>query len=66
MVLQDFAESALPKRRRSLWNDRRNLEKFYTFKAVVIFGSLAVIIGLIQIVLSGMQVAYAIKPVAKS
>lgn len=66
MVLQSFAESALPKRRRSLWNDRRNLEKFYTFKAVLIFGSLGVIIGLIQFVLSGMQVACAIKPVAKS
>lgn len=64
-ILQNFAETALPKRRRSLWNDRRNLEKYYTFKAVVIFGSLGVVIGLIQIVPSGMQVAYAIKPVAE-
>ena len=65
-ILQNFAETALPKRRRSLGNDRRNLEKSYTFKAVVVFGSLGVVIGLIQIVLSGMQVAYAIKPVFKS
>ncbi|MDI1493095.1 MAG: hypothetical protein OHK93_004881 [Ramalina farinacea] len=60
-ILEDFAKTAVPKRGRSLWKDQRNLEKSITFKAVIVFGSLGVVIGLIQIILSILQVAYAIK-----
>ena len=59
--LQDFAENAVPRRTRALWNDRRDLNKLYTFRGWVIFGTLAVLIGIVQIVLSGFQVYYAIK-----
>ena len=61
IILEDFAKTAVPKRGRSLWKDQRNLEKSITFKAVIVFGSLGVVIGLIQIILSILQVAYAIK-----
>ena len=61
IILEDFVKTAVPKRESSLWKDRRNLEKSITFKAVIVFGSLGIVIGLIQIILSILQVAYAIK-----
>lgn len=61
IILEDFAKNAVPRRRRLLCRDRRNLEESITFKAIIVFGSLGVIIGLIQIILSVLQVAYAIK-----
>ena len=61
VIIEDFAKMAVPKRGWSLWKDQRNLEKSITFKAVIVFGTLGVVIGLIQIILSILQVAYAIK-----
>ena len=61
VILEHFAQNAVPKRGWSLWKDQRNLEKSITFKAIIVFGSLGVVIGLIQIILSILQVAYAIK-----
>ncbi|KAH8784320.1 hypothetical protein BGZ57DRAFT_925319 [Hyaloscypha finlandica] len=50
---------------RSLWKDRRNREKWWTFWAVIFFGSssliLALIFGSLQTLLAGYQVYYARK-----
>ena len=45
----------------ALWKDRRDYNSFYTFWAVLAFGSLGVLLGVMQVVLSAFQVVYAVK-----
>ena len=42
-----------------MWRDRRNPAQWYTFWAVIILGGCALIIGIIQTVLAGVQIKLA-------
>lgn len=46
-----------------IWRDKRNVEKWWTFWAVVLFGSIGVLLSLAQVALAGAQVYYARNPV---
>jgi hypothetical protein len=58
-AIQSFMLNHEPKSVWYLWKDGRSLEKITTFHAVIIFGTLGVIIAVIQTVLSGLQLHYA-------
>jgi hypothetical protein len=60
-ALQNDVLDLHPNRLSSLWNDRRDVLRWYTFFAVLGIGSIGVALGIIQAVLSGIQTAYAIK-----
>ena len=58
-IVQEHVEKHRPKRLTDLYRDRRDQEKFFTFWAVIGFGGVAVIIGLIQTLLNAAQLAIA-------
>lgn len=58
-VLQDVLAKQKPGGLLSVWHDRRDFDALYTFRAVIIFGTIGVILSLIQTVLTGVQVYYA-------
>ncbi|PMD58304.1 uncharacterized protein K444DRAFT_442681 [Hyaloscypha bicolor E] len=63
--IQTHVKGFHPNDFRSLWNDRRNRERWWTFWAVIFFGGLslilALIFGFLQTILAGYQVYYARK-----
>jgi hypothetical protein len=44
----------------ALWNDHRDFNALYTFRAVLVFGSIGVVIGLIGLALQAVQTAYTV------
>lgn len=55
LELQDFVVSQDSGTFRALWYDVRDLNRFWTFWAVVVFGITSVILSMIQTVLAGLQ-----------
>ncbi|KAI1368527.1 hypothetical protein F5Y08DRAFT_335734 [Xylaria arbuscula] len=60
-ALQDFVRTHNPTQRTKLWNDRRDLNLAYTFRAVIIFGAIGVVLSLAQTALSAAQLFYSVK-----
>lgn len=59
LILQEYIVTQVPDGWRSLWRDRRDMTRFWTFWAVVIFGGIAILFSIIQIALAAVQVAAA-------
>ncbi|EXJ75002.1 uncharacterized protein A1O5_01698 [Cladophialophora psammophila CBS 110553] len=55
-ILQEFSLAQTPSSWKLLWKDRRDLNRFYTLWATLIFGILTLSMGLIQILLTIAQV----------
>ncbi|KAI1147479.1 hypothetical protein F4825DRAFT_148872 [Nemania diffusa] len=45
----------------SVWNDKREFDSLYTFRALLIFGTLGVLLQILQTVLQAVQTYYTIK-----
>ncbi|KAI9772632.1 MAG: hypothetical protein M1840_000226 [Geoglossum simile] len=56
-VLQKYILRQQPSRWRSLWDDRRDLTRWYTVWVVAIFGVLSVFLSIVQIILGAIQVS---------
>jgi len=61
IILQDFVLTQSPNDWRTLWRDRRDMNRFWTLWAVVIFGAITIALSLIQIGLAIAQVVAAFK-----
>lgn len=57
--LADYSMSQRPRNLVEVWNDQRDPERLLTFKALVIFGGLALLLGLIQTLLGVAQLVLA-------
>ncbi|WEW60103.1 hypothetical protein PRK78_005588 [Emydomyces testavorans] len=57
LALQNYILSRNPSRLRELWNDRRDQLRWYTFWAVIFFGTIGLALGIIQTVATVMQTA---------
>lgn len=55
LELQDFVVSQDSGTLRALWYDVRDLNRFWTFWAVVVFGITSIVLSMIQTVLAGLQ-----------
>lgn len=55
LEIQDFVVSQDSGTFRALWYDVRDLNRFWTFWAVVVFGITSIVLSLIQTVLAGLQ-----------
>lgn len=60
-LIQEYMRKHRPNRLKDLYRDRRDREKFLTFWAVILFGSLAVVIGIVQTILSAAQFVISYK-----
>jgi len=49
MEFQDYSNSQRPRDMWEVWNDPRDPERLLTFKAVIIFGSMSMVIGGLQL-----------------
>jgi hypothetical protein len=58
--LQDFIGKQPLSSLNALWNDHRDLNTLYTFRAVLVFGTIGVVIGLFGMALQAIQTAYTI------
>lgn len=58
-LIERFMDSIQPSRISSLWRDKRDILRWYTFWAVVILGGINLLAALAQIGLGGAQVHYA-------
>ena len=63
--LQDFAVTQCPSNWRTVWRDRRDVPRFWTLWAVMVFGGASIVIGIVQVVLAAAQVAAAYLPASK-
>jgi hypothetical protein len=54
-ILRSFVEHQLPQDWRVLWRDRRDVAKFWTVWAVMLFGVPTLILAIIQTILTGFQ-----------
>ncbi|EHK48803.1 hypothetical protein TRIATDRAFT_215066 [Trichoderma atroviride IMI 206040] len=61
LKIQQFVVNKNPSDWKTLWNDRRDVLRFYTFWAVVVVGVMSLTLSVIQSIEGGIQVAYAIK-----
>lgn len=59
--VQDYIDSIQPNRISSLWRDKRDILRWYTFWAVVILGGFNVLIATVQAALSAAQVKLALQ-----
>jgi hypothetical protein len=57
--IQRFIDGIQPNRIRSLWKDKRDILRWYTFWAVVILGGVNLVIAMVQAALSSAQVQLA-------
>lgn len=60
-VLQKFISQQRPGTLRALWGNKADINAYHTFRAVLVFGSLGVFLGLIQVVAGIIQAVYTIK-----
>lgn len=61
-VLQEFVGAPKSSGIKAVWKDRRNKKDWYTFWAVVFYGTAGLILGTIQTVLQAVQTAQSLKP----
>jgi hypothetical protein len=61
LTLQNYITAQSPNSIKALWYDRRDIHRFWTFWAVIIFGGISLLLSVIQTVLGGVQVHYASK-----
>lgn len=61
LTLQNYITAQSPNSIKALWYDRRDVHRFWTFWAVIIFGGVSLVLSVIQTVLGGVQVHYATK-----
>ncbi|KAF5536940.1 hypothetical protein FPHYL_12837 [Fusarium phyllophilum] len=59
--IQAFSRANNPNRGLKLWSDRRDLNLTYTYRAVIVFGTIGVILSLAQTCLSAAQLKYSMK-----
>ncbi|KAL6401120.1 hypothetical protein AUP68_16844 [Ilyonectria robusta] len=62
LALQRFNKRHQPSKMTDLWRDRRNPLQWYTFWAVLIVGGFGMLLGLLQLTVGFVQMAYAIHP----
>ncbi|ETI19372.1 hypothetical protein G647_09204 [Cladophialophora carrionii CBS 160.54] len=65
-ALQKYMIRQHPNRWKALWADKRDLTRWYTLWAVAIFGSIGVLLSVIQCALSAVQIAVAYRTLALS
>ena len=65
LSLQDFAVTQCPSDWRTVWRDRRDVARFWTLWAVMVFGGASIVIGIIQVLLAVAQVTAAYLPAPK-
>ena len=63
--LQDFAVTQSPNNWRTVWWDRRDVTRFWTLWAVMVFGGASIVIGIVQVILAVAQVTAAYLPAPK-
>ncbi|KAI1110910.1 hypothetical protein F5Y14DRAFT_465095 [Nemania sp. NC0429] len=56
LILQNFVNIQSPNDLRSMWNDTRDLNRFYTFWAVIVVGGTSIFLAVVQIVVAGFQI----------
>lgn len=57
--IQRFVDSIQPNRMSSLWKDKRDILRWYTFWAVVVLGGINLVVAIVQTALSSAQVQLA-------
>jgi hypothetical protein len=60
-AVQTYIMPKKPAKLKGLWNDRRDFNSWYTFWAVIGFGTLGVLLNLCQVALVAVQTAYQIE-----
>ena len=60
-ILQEYVRNQPRSGMKAVWHDRKDMKDWYTFWAVIAFGSIGVVIGICQIVLQAVQTAWTIK-----
>ncbi len=65
LSLQDFAVMQCPSDWRTVWWDRRDVARFWTLWAVMVFGGASIVIGIIQVVLAVAQVIAAYQAIPR-
>lgn len=61
VILHEFVAAQVPDDLLTLWRDRRDVSKYWTLWAVMVYGSIGVVLGVAQIGLSIAQVLYAVR-----
>lgn len=59
--LQDYMNAQNPSDLRTLFYDRRDILRFYTFWAVAVVGGLSIFLSLIQVLLTAVQIGITIR-----
>ena len=54
-AIQKYIERRRPRRLLEIWRDRREPERFFTFWAVIFFGSAGLVLSVIQVLLTAAQ-----------
>ncbi|RDW64276.1 hypothetical protein BP5796_10778 [Coleophoma crateriformis] len=57
LVLQDYMNAQNPSDLRTLWYDKRDILRWYTFWAVVVVGGVSILLSIISTVLTAVQVS---------
>ena len=60
-ILQQYVQKQRPSTLKGLWTNKTDINAYHTFRAVLVFGSLGVILGIIQVVFTVVQTVYSIK-----
>jgi hypothetical protein len=59
--VQEYMAQQQPNKIKAIWEDKMDLRLWYTFWAVVFFGTMGLILSLIQTICAGIQTAFAVK-----
>ncbi|KAH8601747.1 hypothetical protein B0O99DRAFT_501053 [Bisporella sp. PMI_857] len=57
--LHEYVDSQNPSDLKTLWFDRRDVLRFYTFWAIFVIGGISIVLSIVQIILTGFQIARA-------
>lgn len=60
MELADYSSSQRPRSLVEVWNDERDPERLFTFKALIIVGAVSIALSVVQIFVGVAQVALAV------
>ncbi|KAI0139029.1 hypothetical protein F4776DRAFT_670298 [Hypoxylon sp. NC0597] len=61
MDLADYSVTQKPRNLLEVWNDQRDPERLFTFKAVIIIGVLTIILGVLQVFVGVAQIAVSLQ-----
>lgn len=61
LELQAYITDQRPRALKDVWNDRRNPHEAFTFWAVVLIGGATIVLGVLQIILSALQLVWTIR-----